>query len=129
MPRLARLAFAVGAALVLVSSSAIAMIDVVGNSTTFAWEPSSGPVSLYLVYVNRNGAGFGETFANAVSQPRATVTGAIGDTVRVRVAAWAWDSRTQSSITSELSPISPEVRFVDTVGADPDSASTRPPPE
>jgi len=126
-PSLARPAFAVGVALILISSSALATIDVNGNSATFAWDPSSGPVEWYVVHLNRNGRGFSNTIADVVSEPQVTVTGEFGETVRVRVYGWGWDRRAQVPLISETSPISQEVRFVDPAEDDADSASTRPP--
>jgi hypothetical protein len=126
-PSLARQAFAAGVALILFSSSALATIDVKGNSATFAWEPSSGPVEWYLVCLNRNGAGFSNTIDEVVPEPRVTVRGGFGETVRVRVVAWRWDSHAQVPVISEASPVSEEVRFVDPADDGADSASTRPP--
>ena len=88
MPGFARLALAVTSACALIGSSALAAIDVEGNSATFGWTPSSGPVVLYAVHLARNGGGFSDEIAASVLEPRVTVHGEFGEKVRVRVVAW-----------------------------------------
>ena len=111
MSSFARLAVAVTAAFALVSSSALAVIDVEGNNVTFAWTPSSGPVVYYSVYLDKNGEGFTNAVAAYVSEPRVTIPGQFGERIRICVIAWGWDG---SSLFSSVPSLpSEEVRFVD----------------
>jgi hypothetical protein len=109
MSGFARAAAAVAAAFI-VSSSALGAIDVEGNRATFAWTPSSGPVAYYTVHLARDGRDLTQAVEAYVSEPRATVHGQFGETIRVGVVAWA---RNGDSLGSSLpSPLSEEVRFV-----------------
>jgi hypothetical protein len=110
MPSFAHLAVAFTAAYALVSSSALAVVDVEGNSATFAWTPSSGPVAYYTVYLDRNGAGFASAVAAYVSEPQVTIPGQLGERIRICVIAWGWDG--SSLFSSVPSLYSEEVRFV-----------------
>jgi hypothetical protein len=111
MRSFARLALVATAMLMLANSSALAAIDVAGTSATFAWTPSSGPVSYYTVYVDRDGAGFTNVVEEYVATPRVTIEGEFGETIRVCAMAWGWHGSTL--LTSAPSPFSEEVRFVD----------------
>jgi hypothetical protein len=102
---------AIAVAFSLVSSSALAAaFRVEGNSATFAWDPSSGPVAYYAVHVQKNGEGFSEEAATYVSEPRVTLYGEYGEKIRVRVRAWGWIGK--SVISSRYSHRSIRVRFV-----------------
>jgi hypothetical protein len=61
-------------------------IPVLGTSATLNWSPASGPVFGYQVETSRNGGSFGE--GSLIAGPSVTLTGAAGDVVRVRVAAF-----------------------------------------
>ena len=124
MRSFARLAVVATAMLMLASSSALAAIDVEGMSVTLAWTPSAGPVGHYSVFVDRDGAGFTSTVTAFVSEPRVTVRGEFGETIRVCVMARGWGGG--GALFSAVSPISEEIRFVEAAngGGDP----TPPPP-
>ena len=124
MRSFARLAVVATAVLMLASSSALAAIDVEGMSVTLAWTPSAGPVGHYSVFVDRDGAGFTSTVTAFVSEPRVTVRGEFGETIRVCVMARGWGGG--GALFSAVSPISEEIRFVEAAngGGDP----TPPPP-
>lgn len=61
-------------------------IPVLGTSATLSWEPASGPVAGYRVLVSRNGSGFDEESQTGVAS--VMVSGAAGDVLRMRVAAF-----------------------------------------
>jgi hypothetical protein len=61
-------------------------IPVLGTSATLSWEPASGPVAGYRVLVSRNGGGFDEESQTGVAS--VMVSGAAGDVLRMRVAAF-----------------------------------------
>jgi hypothetical protein len=78
-------------------------IPVLGTSATLSWNPASGPVAGYKVLVSRNGGSFNEESQT----PSASVmlTGAAGDVLRMRVAAFDG--------SSNVGPLSdPSERFV-----------------
>jgi hypothetical protein len=110
MLRFACNACAVTTAFILLGSSALAAIDVPGRSATFGWAPSSGPVVRYAVYVSRNGAAFPGSADATVSQPRVTVSGRYGETIRLRVVAFGWNG--SAYFASPPSPASAAVQFV-----------------
>jgi hypothetical protein len=103
---------AIAIAFSLVSSSALAVVEVKveGKSATFAWEPSSGPVAYYAVYVKKRGEKFTEEAAAYVPEPRVTLHGEYGERIRVRVRAWGWIG--SSVISSGPSLPSSRLRFV-----------------
>jgi hypothetical protein len=82
----ARLAVAF-AALGLVSSSALAVVEVEGNTANFVWTPSSGPVSQYAVHVVRDDGRIMHAASSFVSEPRATVHGEYGEMITVYIVA------------------------------------------
>jgi hypothetical protein len=122
MPSFARLAVVATAMLMLASSSALAAIDVEGNTATFAWTPSSGPVAAYSVYVDRNGGGFTTAVEEHVSEPWVSLHGEFGDTIRISVMARGWDGA--APLSSVPSPISEEVRFVEPASSPPNPFPT-----
>ena len=63
------------------------VIEVVGNTVTFDWTPATGPVVEYVVFVNRNGAGYPGAPEYDTPVTSITVDGTIGETIMVRVAA------------------------------------------
>jgi len=94
----------IGFLLVLCAASLAAVparsTNVVGTSANLAWTAASGPVAGYAVFVNRNGAGFPATPDQLVTAPQATVSGSLGDTIVVAVAAY--------DATKTLGPLSPD---------------------
>jgi hypothetical protein len=123
MPGFARLALAVTGACALISSSALAIVDVEGNSATLAWTPSSGPVIMYTVHLARNNDAFTDTIADVVFEPQVTIHGEFGERVRVRVVAWGFRGMTNSHFSSDPSLQSEPVRFVDPASSSPDPAA------
>ena len=98
-----------GAAVVaaLLCAEGAGALEVVGAaSARFTWEPASGPVAAYLVYVSRNGAPFPQFPEQFSYEPRADVAGAAGDTVVVGVAALG-----PGATVGPLSQLSYPVRF------------------
>jgi len=84
--RLAACALALLGALAPLTALAV---NVSGTSAGLNWSPASGPVSGYALQVSRNNGSYREEAR--VSGTSARVAGAVGETVRVRVAAF--DSR------------------------------------
>ncbi len=70
-----------------------------GARATFSWDPASGPVAGYIVYVDRNGRG--ATAILTVSENRTTVSLQPGEEIRMAVAAV--DARGNRGPTSEFS--------------------------
>lgn len=94
---------------VLCAADARALEVVGASSARFSWEPASGPVAAYLVYVSRNGQTlplFPEQFTY---EPRADVPGSTGDTVVIAVAALG-----PGAAVGPLSDLSYPVRFAAT---------------
>lgn len=58
-----------------------------GDRATFTWQPASGPVAGYNVFVIRNGVA-GAAPELGVSAPTATVTSQVNDTISIQVAAF-----------------------------------------
>ncbi len=87
-------------------------IDVDGTAVRLQWGAASGPVAGYALYLSRDGGTFQEV--QRVSSTSAQVSGTIGETVRVRVAAHDAQGR-----TGPQSPSSDAIRFID---------GTNPPP-
>lgn len=89
----------------------MAAVDLAGvRSATLEWTAASGPVAGYEVHVSRNGEPF--RLEQKVSGRRATVGGSFGETIRVRVAAFA--------VGGELGPFSPAseaITFVETMSS------------
>ncbi|MBW2715137.1 MAG: VCBS repeat-containing protein [Deltaproteobacteria bacterium] len=102
--------------------SADAAIEIVGEThTTFAWEPSTGDVAGYDVYVSRNAepANFYSTVSDRSSE---TIHGASGDTIRVSTAAF--DASGNSGPRSDPSE---EVHFVEATPTTPIPTATATP--
>ena len=96
-----------GAAIVALAAAAGA-VQVEGNSARLAWAPAWGPVSVYLVSVDRNGQGFVPRQVAGPDSREIVVEGELGDRVRVRVAAW----NLPLEIQGPVSPPSVEIQFV-----------------
>lgn len=83
-------------------------VQVVGaESAEMAWEPASGPVDCYGVFISRDGEEFPAAAEQFVTQPRATVEGAFGQVLVVRVAAFD-----ASGIRGPTSPNSEPIEFL-----------------
>lgn len=67
-------------------ASAAHAVDVTGTSAGLAWSAASGPVAGYSVQVSRNGSAYREE--QRVQSRSTRVSGSVGDTLRVRVAAF-----------------------------------------
>lgn len=81
---------------------------VAGTTTaSIQWAAASGPVAGYGVFISRNGAPYPATPDLTTSTPAAQVTGAYGDSVTVRVAAF-----TTSGTYGPFSPDSESISFV-----------------
>ncbi len=85
--RLARAGLALVCLLVALPASA-AVVDVTGATAQLGWAPASGPVAAYGVFISRNGGGFPAIPNQFVATPQVTLTGAAGDTLVVKVAAF-----------------------------------------
>lgn len=83
-----RVAASVGASLLWTWLTPIgaSAVDVVGTSAGVSWSAASGPVSGYAVQLSRNGGNYAEIAR--VTGTAARVSGSVGDTLRVRVAAY-----------------------------------------
>jgi hypothetical protein len=114
----------VGAVVCLTAPPASAVIDVVGTQASFGWEPASGPVLRYVVYVSRNG---GPYLADRISHTtQATIPGEIGDRARVVVAAIG-DVRGTLRLGPTSSPSEP-IRFVSAASASSSEPTAAPEP-
>lgn len=82
--KLARIVPAALLASVALASSALA-VDIFGSSAGLSWSAATGPVSGYAVQVSRNGSVYREE--QRVAGLTTRVAGAVGETLRVRVAA------------------------------------------
>jgi hypothetical protein len=102
-----------GGLLAALAASPAAAVQVSGTTAQLQWAPASGPVAGYAVFVSLNNGPFQET--RRVSVTSAQVSGALGDSVRVRVAAH--DSR------GHLGPVSANSEPIEFV------SSTSPPPD
>jgi hypothetical protein len=99
-----------------VSTSAHA-VDVVGTSVSLGWNSATGPVSGYYVIVSRNSAA--AKVESVTVGTNKTLTGAIGETLVVQVAAFA-----QDGVAGPVSPASAPIKFVSSSGG----GTTPPPP-
>lgn len=96
------------AAVALVFAVETQALEVVGASAArFTWEPASGPVAAYLVYVSRNGAPLPQFPNQFTYAPNVDIPGAVGDTVVVAVAALG-----PGATVGPLSALSHPVHFV-----------------
>jgi hypothetical protein len=87
----------------LVAALPALAVDVVGTNAPIGWTAASGPVSSYGVFLSRNNGAFPATPNQFVSTPSVTVTGATGDTLLVKVAAYdASGTKGPESQTSDL---------------------------
>lgn len=84
-------------------------VDVGATQVTFTWTAASGPVASYRVFIARNGAGFpsSATATVAAGSRAVTVSGAVGERLKVRVAGVS-----AAGSQGPYSPESVEVRFV-----------------
>ncbi|HEU4427498.1 MAG TPA: FG-GAP-like repeat-containing protein [Myxococcota bacterium] len=80
-------------------------VDVTGTSVQLTWTAATGPVSGYAVQVSRSGGAYTEVAR--VAGRSVNVTGTIGQTVLVRVAAYNVLGQ-----SGAFSPISDPIRFV-----------------
>jgi hypothetical protein len=80
-------------------------VDVVGTSVRLAWSAASGPVVAYRVLVSRSGSAFVEE--RSVPATAVDLSGAIGETLLVRVAAYDGAGR-----IGPLSAVSDPIAFV-----------------
>ena len=87
------------AAVVLTSSSVLAVVTVPGTSAHFTWAPSTGPVESYQVEVARDGGAF--KTEKIVPAPRVTIPGAPDEKLSIRVIALG--SNGSRSAPSEIS--------------------------
>ncbi len=90
----------------LVLASPASAADVVG-AASFAWSAASGPVSGYSVFTSRNGDPMGAQPETTTSGPTVTISGAVGTTVAIQVAAFDAQGN-----PGPLSPVSDAVQFV-----------------
>jgi hypothetical protein len=98
----------------LLAGSASA-IQVVGRENAgIAWEPASGPVYIYGVFVSRDGEAFPAGPEQFVWEPSTTVEGAFGQVVLIRVAAYDAEGN-----QGPLSPMSEPIEFVASAEPDP----------
>jgi hypothetical protein len=94
-------------------------VDVTGTSAGFQWTAATGPVVGYAVQVSRNGGAYREE--KRVSGTGARVSGQVGETIQVRVAAYNWRGDLGTPSTA-----SDTVRFIQDV--QPAPSPTQPPP-
>lgn len=76
-------AFALLAALAPMSAAAV---NVTGTSAGISWSAASGPVAGYAIQVSRNGGSYREE--GRITATATRVSGQIGETLRVRIAAY-----------------------------------------
>jgi len=104
-------------ALCVAATRTASAVDLPGaTSATLGWTAAAGPVAGYSVYVSRNGSTPSEP-EQRVASPRATVAGALGDSLIVWVEAY--DASAQAG---PASPNSDLLRFVAAAGAPPDAS-------
>jgi hypothetical protein len=100
------------------AGAATAEIVVPGDRATLRWTAASGPVQGYEVWVSRNGAASAPTSQTTATE--ATLTGAVGDVVRVSVRAFTRPGGSSGPVVwGPLSAASEAVRFGGTPPADP----------
>ena len=94
--------------LLCILAASASAIDVVGKtSATITWNPASGPVAGYGVFVAYNGAPYPATPYFTTTRTSGQVTGAYGDSFTVKVAAY-----TASGAYGPFSPDSAVIQFV-----------------
>ncbi len=74
------------ALLAILAPGSAQAVDVAGTSAGISWAAAAGPVSGYAVQISRNGGAYLEAVRVATRSSR--VSGQIGETLRVRVAAF-----------------------------------------
>jgi len=99
-----KVGFFIQIAAVLLAGSADAVQVVGRESAEIAWEPASGPVNAYGVFVSRNAGDFADEPDQLVAQPAATVEGQYGDVLLVRVAAFD-SAGNQGPVSATSEPI------------------------
>jgi hypothetical protein len=82
-------------------------VDVAGTSARLRWSPASGPVAAYAVWVIHQSQPAPSAPSMAALTNEAVVSGAVGDTVQVQVAAL--DAQ---GVVGPRSPLSAPIRFV-----------------
>ncbi len=92
-------------------------VDVEGTTARLGWTASAGPVSVYGVFLSKNGGPYPSSPNQVVTSQEVTITGAVGDTYVVKTAAYD----TAGTKGPESQPSAPIV-FVAAPG-------TPPPPE
>jgi hypothetical protein len=107
------------AAITFAASISARAVDVAGTSVSLGWDAATGPVSGYYVIVSRNSAA--AKVESVTVGTNKTLTGAIGDTLVVQVAAFA-----QDGVAGPVSPASDPIQFVSSTGSG--SGGTTPPP-
>jgi hypothetical protein len=98
-------------------STAAHAVDVAGTQVNLGWTAASGPVSGYYVIVARDG-GTAKVESVTVATSK-TLTGTVGETLVVQVAAFA-----QDGVAGPVSPSSSPITFVSSTGG----GTTTPPP-
>ncbi len=110
-------ALTLASALTALLSTSAGAVDVTGSTVSLAWAAASGPVSGYYVIVSRNGL---PAKVESVTVERSkTLSGTVGDTLVVQVAAFG-----QDGVAGPVSPSSDPITFVASGG----SGGTAPPP-
>src|SRR2546426_11494314 len=99
-----RLALTLGI-LAAVSSGSANAVDVVGTSVSLGWAAANGPVSGYYVIVSRNSAA--AKVESVTIDTSKTMSGSLGDTLVVQVAAFSTDG-----VAGPGSPSSDPIKFV-----------------
>ena len=97
MRRTSAIAVSASVLLVWLAPLGAGAVDITGTSAGFSWSAATGPVTGYAVQVSRNGGAYAEVARIAATSTR--VSGQIGDTVRVRVAAYDSTGRMGSTST------------------------------
>jgi hypothetical protein len=105
--KLSKVGVSIQFAVLLLTGSASAVQVVGRESAETAWEPASGPVDCYGVFISRDGGGFSASPEQFVTEPRATIEGAFGQVLLVRVAAFD-----TAGDQGPMSPISEPIEFV-----------------
>ena len=93
------------AAMTLALATSAGAVDVAGTSVSLGWNPATGPVSGYYVIVSRNSAA--AKVESVTIGTTKTLTGTIGETIVVQVAAFA-----QDGVAGPVSPASDPIKFV-----------------
>ena len=125
---LSKVGFSIQLAASLLAGSASAVQVVGRESAEMAWEPASGPVYAYGVFISRDGEDFSAAPEQLAAEPSAMVEGVFGQVLLVGVAAF-------DAVGNQgpMSPTSEPIEFVASAepepGGDPDPPTDPPPPE